>query len=94
MTFQTGLRAGLIGLALSTAAAFGRNPQFLIGRVAVYNNLRAVVGLNCEHIAGKAAVEIPAALVDLVFNMGKQGISVLQKSAFGHHGFVYPGIFV
>ena len=56
------------------AAAFGRNPQFLIWRVAVDDTLRAVVRLYGSNIAAALAVEIQTLLVDLVFNIGKQAV--------------------
>lgn len=52
-------------------AAFGGNPQFLVRRVAVDNDLRAVVGLDGKYVAAELAVEIPTAFVYLVFNVGE-----------------------
>ena len=68
------------------AAAFGGNPQLLVRRVAVYDNLRAVIGLDGEHIAVVFAVEIGAALVELVFDVGKQLVGIAQKFGFVHDG--------
>ena len=42
------------------AAAFCGNPQFLVGRVAVDDDLRAVRRFDGQDVSGKLAVEIPA----------------------------------
>ena len=70
------------------AAAFCGNPQFLIGRVAVDDDLRAVRRFDGQDVSGKLAVEIPAVFVDLVFDVFEQFFAHADEFAFGHHGFL------
>ena len=71
------------------AAAFCGNPQFLIGRVAVDDDLRAVRRLRWSgRFPANWQSKSRAVFVDLVFDVFEQFFAHADEFAFGHHGFL------
>ena len=64
------------------SAGFGGKPDFLIGRVAVDDDLRAILEFDFQHRAVEAAPDV--AVVEGVFDTREEGVGQLVEFAFSH----------